>query len=67
MIKSSQLFCLRTLRVIKHTAGMIIVTGANGFIGSAMVWQLNQAGITDIICVDTVKLDSRNLLKKYEY
>ncbi|MGZ3725711.1 MAG: ADP-glyceromanno-heptose 6-epimerase [Pseudobdellovibrio sp.] len=46
---------------------MIIVTGANGFIGSAMVWQLNQAGITDIICVDTVKLDSRNLLKKYEY
>lgn len=46
---------------------MIIVTGANGFIGSAMVWQLNQSGITDIICVDSVNLESRNLLKKTTY
>lgn len=33
---------------------MIIVTGANGFIGSAFVWELNQQGITEITCVDTV-------------
>lgn len=33
---------------------MIIVTGATGFIGSALVWELNQAGRKDIICVDTV-------------
>lgn len=46
---------------------MIIVTGANGFIGSAMVWQLNQNGITDIIAVDSVKLETRNLLKKRSY
>ena len=46
---------------------MIIVTGANGFIGSAMVWQLNQCGITDILTVDSVNLSSRNLLKKNSY
>lgn len=33
---------------------MIIVTGGAGFIGSAMVWRLNQAGITDILIVDNV-------------
>ena len=31
---------------------MIVVTGAGGFIGSALVWQLNQAGLRDIVCVD---------------
>ena len=31
---------------------MYIVTGGAGFIGSAMVWQLNQLGITDILVVD---------------
>jgi ADP-L-glycero-D-manno-heptose 6-epimerase len=46
---------------------MIIVTGANGFIGSAMVWELNQRGITDIVCVDSVGLEKRNLLKKRKY
>ena len=46
---------------------MIIVTGANGFIGSAMVWQLNQAGISDILAVDSVNLTSRNLLAKRQY
>jgi ADP-L-glycero-D-manno-heptose 6-epimerase len=47
---------------------MIIVTGANGFIGSAIVWQLNQQGLKDIVCVDTVSLEQRpELLKKYAY
>lgn len=46
---------------------MIIVTGANGFIGSAMVWQLNQTGISDILAVDSVSLTSRNLLAKRQY
>lgn len=47
---------------------MVIVTGANGFIGSAMVWQLNSAKIADIVCVDTVDLKTRSKLlanKKY--
>ena len=52
---------------MQDTACMIIVTGANGFIGSAMVWQLNQSGITDIVCVDSVNLEKRNLLKKRQF
>ncbi len=31
---------------------MIIVTGGAGFIGSAVVWKLNELGINDIIIVD---------------
>jgi len=46
---------------------MIIVTGANGFIGSAMIWQLNENGFNDIIATDTVGLDQRNLLSKRKY
>lgn len=47
---------------------MVIVTGANGFIGSAMVWELNQAGREDIICVDTVALEERKeLLQKRRF
>ena len=38
---------------------MIIVTGANGFIGSALVWQLNKADVSDLICVDSVDLRAR--------
>lgn len=33
---------------------MYIVTGGAGFIGSAFVWRLNQAGITDILIVDNL-------------
>lgn len=38
---------------------MYIVTGAAGFIGSAMVWELNQKGITDILCVDDFESSSK--------
>lgn len=33
---------------------MYIITGGAGFIGSAMLWRLNQAGITDILVVDNL-------------
>jgi ADP-L-glycero-D-manno-heptose 6-epimerase len=46
---------------------MIIVTGANGFIASTFVWELNQKGITHIIAVDSVGLEVRNLLKKRKF
>jgi ADP-L-glycero-D-manno-heptose 6-epimerase len=31
---------------------MIVITGGSGFIGSALVWRLNQKGITEILVVD---------------
>lgn len=46
---------------------MIIVTGANGFIGSVIVWELNQKGFKDIIAVDSVGLQERDLLRKRQY
>ena len=33
---------------------MIIITGGAGFIGSAMVWELNQQGFRDIVVVDNL-------------
>lgn len=33
---------------------MIIVTGGAGFIGSSVIWQLNQRGLTDILVVDNL-------------
>lgn len=42
---------------------MIIVTGANGFIGSAIVSELNQNSPEDVIAIDAVDLKIRNLLK----
>ncbi len=38
---------------------MIIVTGGAGFIGSAIVWQLNQLGKEDIIIVDELGLEEK--------
>lgn len=43
---------------------MIIVTGANGFIGSAMVWELFKAGQREVVAVDSLGLDQHNLLQK---
>ncbi|MGL6120720.1 MAG: NAD-dependent epimerase/dehydratase family protein, partial [Fusobacteriaceae bacterium] len=47
---------------------MIIVTGAAGFIGSAIIWRLNQEGITDIIAVDKFRDGDKWLnLRKRKY
>ncbi len=47
---------------------MIIVTGATGFIGSAMIWQLNGRGYGDIVAVDTVPPAMRpDVLAKRRY
>lgn len=44
---------------------MVIVTGANGFIGSAFVWELNRKNVPAVVCVDTVSQEQRSeLLKK---
>jgi ADP-L-glycero-D-manno-heptose 6-epimerase len=44
---------------------MIIVTGGAGFIGSAIVWKLNNEGIDDIIVVDELGTSEKwkNLVK----
>jgi len=34
---------------------MIVVTGGAGFIGSAIIWKLNQKGIDDILIVDKLR------------
>lgn len=47
---------------------MIVVTGATGFIGSAIIWQLNEKGISDILCVDSVPVQARpGILDKRTY
>ncbi len=37
---------------------MIVVTGAAGFLGSAVVWALGRRGVTGIVCVDTRETDA---------
>jgi ADP-L-glycero-D-manno-heptose 6-epimerase len=45
---------------------MIIVTGGAGFIGSALVWKLNEKGLSDIVVVDHMGEGSKwkNLVKR---
>jgi ADP-L-glycero-D-manno-heptose 6-epimerase len=53
----------------KAGEAMVIVTGANGFIGSVMVWELNQKNIPVSAVVDTVSLEERPQLlagKKFD-
>ncbi|MGA7838655.1 MAG: NAD-dependent epimerase/dehydratase family protein, partial [Ignavibacteriaceae bacterium] len=38
---------------------MIVITGAAGFIGSALVWRLNQLGKNKIIIVDELGKDEK--------
>ena len=47
---------------------MIVVTGANGFIGSVLAKDLNKEGLNNLLCVDTVTLEERSeLLKNVNY
>jgi len=45
---------------------MLVVTGGGGFIGSALVWALNEAGREDIVIVDRFGSDERwrNIAKR---
>ena len=41
-----------TIMINAREQGRIVVTGGAGFIGSALVWHLNQLGFDDILIVD---------------
>ncbi len=43
---------------------MVLVTGANGFIGSALAKELNKRGINDLLLTDYVSVEDRSKLLK---
>jgi ADP-L-glycero-D-manno-heptose 6-epimerase len=42
---------------------MILITGGAGFIGANLIKKLNQKKITNIVIVDNIKKDKKNLKK----
>lgn len=46
---------------------MIVVTGGAGFIGSALIWKLNEEGVKDILVVDDLDTSDkwRNLVNRH--
>jgi ADP-L-glycero-D-manno-heptose 6-epimerase len=52
------LFCAKNIQYSGDNI-MFIVTGGAGFIGSAIVWALNERGIDDIIVVDYLGCDEK--------
>jgi ADP-L-glycero-D-manno-heptose 6-epimerase len=41
------------------TSGKVLVTGGAGFIGSAVVWELNRRGVTNILITDILGKDEK--------
>ncbi len=48
---------------------MILITGAAGFIGSALVWKLNELGRNDLILTDKLRTEEKwkNIAKRDYY
>ena len=47
------------MSVIDSTQSRILVTGGAGFIGSALIWDLNQRGVDDILVADFLGTDEK--------
>jgi ADP-L-glycero-D-manno-heptose 6-epimerase len=52
---------LSSYRPARVPRGRILVTGAAGFLGSALIWALNRAGASDILASDRLKCSSKFL------
>ena len=50
---------VRPLDMTDFSAGRILVTGGAGFIGSALIWELNRRGFTNILVSDFLREDEK--------